>query len=85
MIDRRRIGRREDQVDGSISHRGRQAGNARCWRRVGDDKLLVWGEGPEGELLQVVYVLDDDGTAFVLHARPLTPREKRLHRRQGRR
>lgn len=54
-------------------------------RRVGDDKLLVWGEGPEGELLQVVYVLDDDGTAFVLHARPLTPREKRLHRRQGRR
>ena len=28
-------------------------------------------------LLQVVFVLDDDGTVFVIHARPLTDLEKR--------
>ncbi len=38
----------------------------------------------EGELLQVIFVLDEDGSAFVLHARPLTDREKRRYRRQGR-
>lgn len=27
-------------------------------RRIGEDKLLVWGPGPAGELLQVVFVLD---------------------------
>jgi uncharacterized protein len=49
-----------------------------------DDKYLVWGPGRADRLLQVVFVLDDDGTVFVIHARPLTDREKRQFRR-GRR
>ncbi len=53
-------------------------------RLIGDDKLLVWGPGSGGKLLQVIFVLDDDGTAFVIHARPLTNREKRSHRRRRR-
>jgi uncharacterized protein len=53
-------------------------------RRIGDDKLLVWGKSQRGEALQVVFVLDDDGTIYVLHARPLTEREKRRGRRKGR-
>jgi uncharacterized DUF497 family protein len=32
-------------------------------------------------LLQVVFVLDDDATVFVIHARPLTDRERRRFRR----
>jgi hypothetical protein len=32
--------------------------------------------------LQVIFVLDDDGTGFVIHARELTKREKRIHRRR---
>jgi uncharacterized DUF497 family protein len=53
-------------------------------RRIGEDKLLVWGPDPAGEPLQVIFVLDEDGSAYVLHARPLTEREKRRYRRQGR-
>jgi uncharacterized DUF497 family protein len=53
-------------------------------RRIGEDKLLVWGRGPAGDLLQVIFVLDADGSAYILHARPLTEREKRRYRRQRR-
>jgi hypothetical protein len=48
-------------------------------------KYLVWGRGKGGRLLQVVYLLDDDGTAFVIHARALTRREKVRCRRMQRR
>ena len=53
-------------------------------RHIGEDKLLVWGPGRGGRLLQVIFVVDDDGTAFVIHGRELTNREKGLHRRKGR-
>jgi hypothetical protein len=33
---------------------------------------------------QVVYVIDPDGTVYVIHARPLTDREKRRYRRRKR-
>jgi hypothetical protein len=36
------------------------------------------------EVLQVVFVLDEDGSIYVLHARPLTDTEKRRYRRHGR-
>ena len=53
-------------------------------RRMGEDKLLAWGRGPAGELLQVIFVLDEAGSVYVLHARRLTEREKRRYRRQTR-
>ena len=53
-------------------------------RAIGEDKLLVWAPGLAGELLQVVFVLDLDGTVFVVHARRLTHREKQRYRRQRR-
>jgi uncharacterized DUF497 family protein len=46
-----------------------------------DDKWLVWGRGCGGRMVQVVFVLDDDGTVYVIHARPLTVREKYRYRR----
>lgn len=46
-----------------------------------DDKWLVWGRGRGGRQIQVVFVLDDDDTVFVIHARQLTEREKRRWRR----
>jgi uncharacterized DUF497 family protein len=49
-----------------------------------DDKWLVWGAGKGGRLLQVVFVLDEDGTVYVIHARPLTLREKSRFRRRTR-
>ena len=52
--------------------------------RRADDKWLVWGRTLGGRLLQIVFVLGDDDTVFVIHARPLTPNEKRLFRRQQR-
>ena len=50
-------------------------------RKIDDDKWLVWGRGVGGRPLQVIFVLDDDEAAFVIHARPLTDREKRRFRR----
>ena len=61
-----------------------QAARSPYPRKIGDEKLLVWGRSEQGEMLQVVFVLDDDGGIYILHARPLTEREKRQYRRQGR-
>ena len=43
----------------------------------GDGKYLVRGRGSGDRWLQVIYVLDDDGIIYVIHARPMTAREKR--------
>jgi uncharacterized DUF497 family protein len=50
----------------------------------GDEKWLVIGRGLSGRFVQVIYMIDDDGTLFVIHARPLTEREKRRYRRRTR-
>jgi uncharacterized DUF497 family protein len=60
-----------------------QAATSPYPRRIADDKLLVWAASQQGELLQVIFVLDEDGSIFVLHARPLTERERRRYRRQS--
>jgi uncharacterized DUF497 family protein len=48
----------------------------------GDGKYLVQGRGGGGRWLQAIYVLDDDGTVFVIHARPMPDREKRRWRKK---
>ena len=53
-------------------------------RRIQDDKWLVWGKGTGGRFLQVIFVLDEDETIYVIHARPLTDQEKRRYRRRTR-
>lgn len=50
-------------------------------RKTGGGKQVVWGRGSAGEVLQVVFLLDEDGTVYIIHARPLTGREKRSYRR----
>ena len=52
---------------------------------TGDEKWLVRGPTAAGWMVQVIYLLDNDYTAFVIHARPLTEREKRRYRRQKKR
>jgi uncharacterized DUF497 family protein len=54
------------------------------WVYRGDGKWLVRGRGRGGGLLQVVFMLDADGTVFVTHARLLTDKEKKRLRRTGR-
>ena len=46
----------------------------------GDGKWLVWGRGRGGRLLQVAFVIDEDDSVYVIHARALTDREKRRFR-----
>lgn len=60
------------------------AARGRWPRRIGGDKWMAWGRGPDGELVQVVFLLDPEGAAFVIHARPLTARERRRWRRSMR-
>ena len=50
----------------------------------GDGKYLSQGRGRGGRWIQVIYVLDDDGTVFVIHARPMSEQEKRRYRRRWR-
>ncbi len=50
-------------------------------RHRGDGNYRAVGRGQGGRWLQVIYVLDEDGTAYVIHARPLTDTEKRRERR----
>jgi uncharacterized DUF497 family protein len=49
-----------------------------------DEKLIVWGPTAEGRLLQIVFVLDEDDSVFIIHARPLTEKEKKRYRRRRR-
>jgi uncharacterized DUF497 family protein len=51
---------------------------------IGDGKYIVLGRGRGGRLLQVVFVVDQDGTTYVIHARPLTDGEKHRMRRRMR-
>ena len=50
-------------------------------RKIEDEKWLVWGAGPGGRFLQVVFLADPDETAYIIHARPLIVAEKRRLRR----
>jgi uncharacterized DUF497 family protein len=52
--------------------------------KVDDEKRLVAGQTDSGRYLQVVYLLDIEDTVFVIHARPLTDREKKRLRRRTR-
>jgi len=51
---------------------------------IEDDKWIVKGRGFSERFLQVIYLLDPDDTVFVIHARPLTDREKNQLRRRWR-
>jgi hypothetical protein len=46
-------------------------------RKRDSEKWLVVGRGIGGRFIEVIYLLDDDGTAFVIHAMPLTTRRRR--------
>lgn len=54
-------------------------------RMIEDDKWIVWGRGSGGRLLQVVFLIDPDDTVFIIHARPLSEKERRRYRRIMRR
>jgi uncharacterized protein len=49
-----------------------------------DDKWRVAGRGIGGRWLQVIFVFDPEDMVYVIHARPLTEREKRRERKRMR-
>ena len=49
---------------------------------VGEGKFRVMGRARGNRLVQVVYLLDDDGTVYIIHARQLTDSEKRRLRKR---
>jgi len=46
-------------------------------RKIDRKKWLVVGRGTGVRMIETIYLLDDDGTAFVIHAMPLTTRRRR--------
>jgi len=53
-------------------------------KRIDDEKILIWGRSKSGRYLQVILLVDEDDSLFVIHARPLTPREIHKYRRETR-
>jgi uncharacterized DUF497 family protein len=49
---------------------------------IGNDKWLVIGPTRGGRIVQVIYLINEEDTLFVIHARPLTPKERLWHRRR---
>ncbi len=54
-------------------------------RYEGDGKFLVRGQAETGRYLQVVYIFDPRDVVYVIHARPLTDRERHNLRRKRQR
>ena len=49
---------------------------------IGNEKWLVVAPTRGGRIIQVIYVVDEeDESLFVIHARPLTDKERRRRRR----
>ena len=51
--------------------------------KIGDGKWRVWGRAGDGALLQVIYVFSPEGVVFVIHAMPLSDRQKQQYRRRS--
>ena len=49
---------------------------------IGDEKRYVAGQTSRGAFIQVIYILDEDDTVYVIHARPLNDSEKRRYRKR---
>lgn len=48
-----------------------------------DEKYLAKGQTAQGHYIQVIYVFDPPEVVYVIHARPMTVKERRaLNRRQ---
>jgi uncharacterized DUF497 family protein len=47
---------------------------------IGNEKWLVIGPTRDGRVVQAIYLVDAGESLFVIHARPLTPKERRRHR-----
>ena len=49
---------------------------------IGNEKWIVIGPTLTGRAIQAIYLVDPDDTLFVIHARPLSPKERRRRRRR---
>jgi len=54
-------------------------------RRLGGGKYVVRGPTAAGRCIQVIYVFDPEEARYVIHARPLTDRDRRRYRRGSQR
>jgi uncharacterized DUF497 family protein len=70
-----RHGVSEQEAEWIVRHGQRQ--------RIGHDKYKVVGRDRRQRLIQVIYVIGDDDMVYIIHARPLTDREKRRERRRS--
>lgn len=51
--------------------------------KIDDQKYLVVGRGAGNRWIQVIFVRDPEGPAYIIHARPLNDRDKRRARRRS--
>ncbi len=51
-------------------------------KAIGNEKWLVIGPTRDGRIIQAIYLVDGEESLFVIHARPLTLRERHRLRRK---
>ena len=49
-------------------------------RELGSEKWIVVGRGDGGRFIQVIFVLDPDGTKYVIHSMVVNPRRPKRGR-----
>jgi hypothetical protein len=64
-------------VEDVVNNAGRPFPKADRQREMACDRAT-----PGGSVIQGMYLVDADGTLFVIHARPLRPKERRRRRRR---
>jgi uncharacterized DUF497 family protein len=72
-----RHGVNPEEAEYVVSHAQRPYPQARE-----DEKWRVVGRGRGGRWVQVIFIFDPEDVVFVIHARPLTDREKRRERKR---
>ena len=72
-----RHGVNPEEAEYVVSHARRPYPQARE-----DEKWRVVGRGRGGRWVQVIFIFDPEDVVFVIHARPLTDREKRRERKR---
>jgi hypothetical protein len=50
--------------------------------KIGEGKYRACGQTPDGRYLQVIYIFSRPGVVYVIHAMPLSDRDKRRFRKK---
>ena len=66
----------------SIEEAERVVRNAKSPEYLGNGKYRVYGRGNGQRMIHVIFIMDDDETIYIIHARPVTGAKKKRRMRR---